>query len=142
MEMGWAPTFSCCLPCNLCSFPNSHLHCQKWASSHLLLTGLLPFLQGRALPSLCPVPAGCTAWILSFAFILTTVPNQVNTAVCVSPETSPPVWGAGRGGKGMRSFQLLQLWAKVQTSNDIFSWMLTLAVYEAKNVSLHATRTL
>lgn len=90
--------FSCCLPCNLCAFPNSHLHCQKWASSHLLPAGLLPtallpFRQGKALPSLCPVPAGCSAWILSFAFILRTVPNQANTAVCVSPETSPSVWG-------------------------------------------------
>lgn len=89
--------FSCCLPCNLCSFPDSHPHCQKWASSHLLPAGLLPSRQGRALrgpaqdagsslPSLCPVPADCSAWMLSFAFILITVPNPVITAVCVSPE--------------------------------------------------------
>lgn len=94
--------FSCCLPYNLCSFPGSHLHCQKWATSRLplaglLSTGLLPSRQGRALPgpawdagssllSLCPVPAGCSAWMLSFAFIFITVPNPVITAVCVSPE--------------------------------------------------------
>lgn len=106
VSFGWQwaelQPFSCCLPYNLCSFPDSHRHCQKWASSRLppaglLPTGLLPSQQGRALPgpardagislpSLCPVPAGCSAWMLSFAFILITVPNPVITAVCVSPE--------------------------------------------------------
>lgn len=101
--------FSCCLPCNLCSFPNSHLHCQKWASSRLLPagllpTGLLPFRQGKALPSLCPSPAGCSAWMLSFAFILRTVPNQVNTAVCVSPENLPICRGGWSGWSGNEEF--------------------------------------
>lgn len=63
--------FSCCLPCNLCSFPDSHLHCQKRASSHLLLaglllTGLLPSHQGKALPSAQSLQAAVLGCCLCF----------------------------------------------------------------------------
>lgn len=60
---------SCHLPCNLCSFPDSHLHCQKWASSRLPPAGraaALPAGQGSPWPrTRCwqlpplPLPSPC-----------------------------------------------------------------------------------
>lgn len=113
---------SCHLPCNLCSFPDSHLHCQKWASSRLLPAGLPPSQRGRALPgpargagsslpSLCPVPAGCTA-SSSFAFILLAVPHPVITAVRVSPENTRLWLTAGWGAEGTGSLQPAHPWVK------------------------------
>lgn len=66
---------------------------------------------GSSLPSLCPVPAGCTA-LLSFAFILLAVPHPVITAVRVSPENSRLWLTAGWGAEGTGSLQPAHPWVK------------------------------